>query len=216
MLIGNNSNDLKTYKLIESINLLLKKDILSPKNGIDFLINLLPYSLHPNTLIHSEIFDLIKNLLNFLNSGDIYLTVKNAFLPYFKLPFFPLDFDTINNNYLKNVNRCYYMIKLNQIDFNFQNNSENNKDISKIPPFSLIEDIIEREKKGNLMAGDNGDIIFIFNDKNDNNVKTFSLIEPLNKYIKKEAEMNNLYGEELDKKVFGKIFWLSSEKIDIK
>ena len=212
MLIANNSNEFKTHKLIESINLLLKMEILSPKNGIDFLINLLPYSLHPNTLIHSEIFDLIKNLLKYLNSESIYLTLRNAFLPYFKLSYFPLDFDTINNNYLKNVSRCYYMIKLNQIDFNFQNNSENNNELNKIPPFSLIEDIIEREKRGNLMAGDNGDIIFIFNDKNDNNIKTFSLVEPLNKYIKKEAQMNNLYGEELDKKVFGKIFWLSSEK----
>jgi phosphoinositide-3-kinase regulatory subunit 4 len=216
MLIGNNSNDFKTYKLIESINLLLKMEILSPKNGINFLINLLPYSLHPNTLIHNEIFDLIKNLLNFLNPEEKFLYLRNAFIPYLKIPFLSLDFNTINNNYLRKVNRCYYMLKLNQINFNFDEyNSKNKIELEKIPQFSLIEDTIEKEKNGNLTTNNTEDIIFIFNDENDdliNTIKKYSLVEPLNKYIKKESEKNKLYGEELDKKVFGKIFWLSSEK----
>ena len=217
MLIGNNSNEFKIYKLIESINILLKKGILSPKNGIDFLLKLLPYSLHPNSQIHNKILDLIKNLLNFLSPVEIFLYLQKSFVPYLKIPYISLNFDAINNNYLKKVNRCYYMLKLNNIDFIFSENaSENNKNNENvnIPQISLLEGIIEREKKGNIMANDNGDIIYIFDDKKKDisTFKKYSLVEPLNKYIKKESEMNNVFGEELDKKVFGKIFWLSSEK----
>ena len=216
MLIGNNSNEFKIYKLIEAINILLKKEILSPKNGISFLLKLLPYSLHPNSQIHNEILDLIKNLFNFLSPDEIFLYLQKSFVPYLKIPYVSLNFDSINNNYLRKVNRCYYMIKLNNIDFIFsENSSENNNDqILQIPQISLLEEIIEKEKNGNIMANDNGDIIYIFDikKKDISTFKKYNLVEPLNKYIKKESEMNNIYGEELDKKVFGKIFWLSSEK----
>ena len=208
MLIGNNSNEFKTYKLIEAINILLKMEILKPENGIDFLVKLLPYSIHPNSMIHNEILDLIKNLLSFLTPEEIFLYLQKDFIPYLKIPYINLDFDIIKNNYLPKVNRCYYSLKLNNIEFNFPEN-ENNK---KIP---LIEEIIEREKEGNAMANDNGDIIYIFNNKNDEDtflLQKYSLVEPLNKYIKKEVKSNKLFGEELDKKIFGKIFWLSSEK----
>ena len=216
MLIGNNSNEFKIYKLIESINILLKKEILSPKNGIDFLLKLLPYSLHPNSQIHNEIFDLLKNLLNFLSPDEIFLYLQKSFVPYLKIPYVSLKFDDINNNYLRKLNRCYYMLKLNNINFIFSENASksNNDEIVNIPQISLLEEIIEKEKNGNIMANDNGDIIYIFDDKKKDisAFKKYNLVEPLNKYIKKEAEMNNIYGEELDKKVFGKIFWLSSEK----
>ena len=72
MLIANNSNEFKTYKLIEAINKLLKMEILSSKNAIDFLLGLLPYSIHPNWLIHKEILDLIKNLIIFLSPEEIF------------------------------------------------------------------------------------------------------------------------------------------------
>ena len=208
MLIGNNSNEFKIYKLIEAINILLKKEILSPKNGISFLLKLLPYSLHPNSQIHNEILDLIKNLFNFLSPDEIFLYLQKSFVPYLKIPYVSLNFDSINNNYLRKVNRCYYMIKLNNIDFIFsENSSENNNDqILQIPQISLLEEIIEKEKNGNIMANDNGDIIYIFDikKKDISTFKKYNLVEPLNKYIKKESEMNNIYGEELDKKVFGK------------
>ena len=208
MLIGNNSNEFKTYKLIESINILLKMEILTPKNGIDFLVKLLPYSIHPNSKIHNEILDLIKNLLSFLTPEEIFLYLQNDFIPYLKVPYVYLDFDIINNNYIPMVSRCYYMLKLNNIEFNFTEKEKNEKIL-------LIEETIEKEKEGNLMANDNGDIIYIFNKKNDDDVflmEKYSLVEPLNKYIKKEIKGNNNLGEELDKKIFGKIFWLSSEK----
>ena len=217
MLIANNSNEFKTFRLIETLNILLKKEILSPKNGIDFLIKLLPYSIHPNTKIHNEILELIKNLINFLTPEEIFFYLQQIIAPYLKVPYVSLNFDIIKNNYLSMVNRSYYMIKLNNIDFIFSHNaSENGNNIQKIPQISLIEEIIERERKGNIMDKNNGDIVYAFDKKNEDiskmKINKYGLIEPLNKYMKKEAKINKLHGEELDKKVFGKIFWLSSEK----
>ena len=59
------------------------------------------------------------------------------------------------------------MLKLNNVDFIFREyTSENNKDeIAKIPQISLLEEIIEKERNGNIMANDNGDVIYIFDDK---------------------------------------------------
>ena len=82
VLIGSNSNEFKTYKLIGSINTLLKKEILSPNKCIKFLLDLLPYSLHPNSQIHNEILDLIKNLLNYLDSQEIFFYLQKSFEPY--------------------------------------------------------------------------------------------------------------------------------------
>ena len=216
VLIGSNSNEFKTYKLIGSINTLLKKEILSPNKCIKFLLDLLPYSLHPNSQIHNEILDLIKNLLNYLDSQEIFFYLQKSFEPYLKIPYFSLNFELIKNSYLRSINRCYYMLQLNNIniDLNFIEKTSDNNKLQKFPQILLIENIIEKEKRNNLMCNDNGDIIYIFKDENEDitNIKKYSLIEPLNKYIKKEAKLNNLYGEELDKKVFGKIFWLSSEK----
>ena len=215
MLIGNNSNEFKTYKLIESINILLKKEILTPNKCIKFLLELLPYSIHPNSQIYNKMIDLIKNLLNALNSQEIFFYLQKPLEPYLKIPYAFLNLDAIKYNYLRKVNRCYYLIQLNNINADFSFVEKNSHDFTnrnqKMP---IIEKAIEREKNCNIKCNDNEDIIYIYNDtiENVSNIKKYSLIEPLSKYIKKEAEINNLYGEELDKKVFGKIFWLSSEK----
>ena len=215
MLIANNSNEFKTYKLIEAINKLLKMEILSSKNAIDFLLGLLPYSIHPNWLIHKEILDLIKNLIIFLSPEEIFGFLQKDLTQYLKIPYPCLTFDLIYKNFIKIVNRNYYLLTLNDINFILpKKNSEIQNENLEL---TIIDALIEREKNGNnSMSNYNGDVIYIFNDKNneinEKSIKKYSLVEPLNKYIKKEAELNNLSGEELEKKIFGKIFWLSSEK----
>jgi hypothetical protein len=112
------------------------------------------------------------------------------------------------------VNRCYFLLKINDIDFTFPFNNDNNEIYDKMP-LIVIHEVIENEKNGNTMSNNYNDMVYIYKDdkKNKNNEsKIYSLVEPLKKYIKKEAEKNNLDGEELEKKIFGKIFWLSSEK----
>ena len=211
-LIGNNSNEFKTYKLIETINKLLMMEILTPKNGVDFLLKLLPYSIHPNYLIHKKVFELITNVLNFLTPEETFLYLQKSFLPYLKIPLLSLDIDVITNNYIKMVNRCYFLLTLNDIQFIFPQNNAN--EIFDKMPQIMISDVIESEKNGNLISGIS-DIVYVKNDSKkgkNKEYKIFSIVEPLNKYIKKEDEKNNLCGEELEKKIFGKIFWLSSEK----
>ena len=220
-LIGNNSDEFKTYRLIEVINKLLKMEILSPYNAIDFTLKLLPYSIHPNSSIHNEFLDLMKNLFNVLSDEEIFKYLQKDLISYLKIPYPYLTYDIIKDNYIKNVSRNYYLLKLNNYEFYFPPNSENNAVISPFSPNQhkeelLIGEIIEREKNGNMMANNNGNGIYIFNKENDKadetSIQKYSFIEPLNKYIKKEAKLNNMSGEELERKIFGKIFWLSSEK----
>ena len=213
MLIGSNSNEFKTYKLIDVINELLKMEILTPKNGANFLIKLLPYSIHPNLLIHNKIFDLIKNLLNTLTQEQIFLYLQKDFIPYLKIPFVSLNTDNIFNNYIHRVSRCYYMLKLNDIEFIFPSSNsdeEHQKEISH----KLIQDIIESEKNGNLIVDDK---FYIENDDAYyKKIERYSIVEPLEKLLNKEISKNCLFNEELNKGLFGQIFWLISDTDEYK
>ena len=209
MLIGSNSNEFKTYKLIDVINELLKMEILTPKNGADFLIKLLPYSIHPNSLIHNKLLDLIKNLLNTLTQEQIFLYLQKDFIPYLKIPFVSLDTDNIFNNYIRRVSRCYYMLKLNDVEFTFSSNNSDEQ-LQNDKSHKLIQDIIESEKNGNKIV--NNKFYIENDDANYKKIERYSIIGPLEKYIDKEAKKHGIFDEVLNKRLFSRIFWLFSDK----
>ena len=207
MLIENNSNEFKTYRLIETVNKLLKMEILSKKGGVDFLMKLLPFSIHPNYLIRCEMMDLIKNIFNNLTKEEIYLFFYKSFFPYLKINIPYLNNEIINDSFIININRAYYLLKLNDIEFSFP---EEIKEISE--KYQLISNIIINERNGDLTLPNNGEIEYNFYTKKPKPLNNFSLLDPINKYIQKETELYNMQEGEIEKKIFGKIFWLSSEK----
>ena len=56
---------------------------------------------------------------------------------------------------------------------------------------------------------------FNLNKNEEKPLNNYTILDAINRYIKKEAEMNNLGEGELEKKIFGKIFWLFLEKQNV-
>ena len=207
MIIANDSNEFKKHKLIKTLNNLLEMEILSPQNGLQFLEKLMPYSIHPNYLIRKEMKKLIKNLFKYLSKEEILINLQKIISPYIKINIPFIDANSVNDFFINKINRAYYLLKLNDIEFIYSDGLEESKS-------ALIKDIISSEKRGNMMLEQVND--FNLNKNEEKPLNNYTILDAINRYIKKEAEMNNLGEGELEKKIFGKIFWLSSENDNYK
>jgi hypothetical protein len=226
MLISNNSNELKILELIKSIHQLFKMEYLSLKNSIFFYLNLLPFLLHPNLSIRNEILNFIKSLFNQLSPDEIFCYLYKPLEQYLIIPPLQINIDLIVSYCKKYIPRFIYQLELENIKYDIKELLPGEKDKNDytigINNIKLLEEMIENEKNGNSKAEDNGDINYFY----DNfffpdfliqieEYNKYSLIVPIEKYIKKEiASMEGFAdkGNDLETKIFGRIIYLGNNK----
>ena len=224
MLISNNSNELKLLELIKSMNQLLKMEYLSQSNSIDFFVKLIPFILHPNISIKNEIINFCESLFNYLSPDEIFCYLYKPLENFLILPPIMINKNTLLNYCKESIPRFLYQLEINNINYNFSNflpketNSKNG-----INNIELLKDMIESQKAGNANTDDNGDIKYIYDSEQNNSnlkeYKKYSLLEPLDKYIKKEINPMKGFSDKgyaLETKIFGKIFFLGSDKEKLK
>ena len=224
MLISNNSNELKLLELIKSMNQLLKMEYLSQSNSIDFFVKLIPFILHPNISIKNEIINFCESLFNYLSPDEIFCYLYKPLENFLILPPIMINKNTLLNYCKESIPRFLYQLEINNINYNFSNflpketNSKNG-----INNIELLKDMIESQKAGNANTDDNGDIKYIYDSEQNNSnlkeYKKYSLLEPLDKYIKKEINSMKGFSDKgyaLETKIFGKIFFLGSDKEKLK
>ena len=224
MLISNNSNELKLLELIKSMNQLLKMEYLSQSNSIDFFVKLIPFILHPNISIKNEIINFCESLFNYLSPDEIFCYLYKPLENFLILPPIMINKNTLLNYCKESIPRFLYQLEINDINYNFSNflpketNSKNG-----INNIELLKDMIESQKAGNANTDDNGDIKYIYDSEQNNSnlkeYKKYSLLEPLDKYIKKEINSMKGFSDKgyaLETKIFGKIFFLGSDKEKLK
>ena len=224
MLISNNSNELKLLELIKSMNQLLKMEYLSQQNSIDFFVKLIPFILHPNISIKNEIINFCESLFNYLSPDEIFCYLYKPLENFLILPPIMINKNTLLNYCKESIPRFLYQLEINNINYNFSNflpketNSKNG-----INNIELLKDMIESQKAGNANTDDNGDIKYIYDSEQNNSnlkeYKKYSLLEPLDKYIKKEINSMKGFSDKgyaLETKIFGKIFFLGSDKEKLK
>ena len=225
MLITNNSNELKLLELIKSINQLLKMEYLSQINSIDFFKKLLPFLLHPNLTIKNEIINFFESLFNYLSPDEIFGYLYQSMEKYLIIPPIIMNKNTIINYCKKCIPRFLYQLEINNINYNISNFlSKENLPKDGINNLELLRELIENQKIGNSNTDDNGDIKYIYDqsDGSKNKIeeyKKYSLLEPLDKYIKKEIKSMQLFSDQgyaLETKIFGKIFYLGNDKEKLK
>ena len=224
MLISNNSNEFKILELIKSIHQLLKMEYLSLKNSLDFYNKLLPFLLHPNQCIRNEIINFSESLFNSLSPDEIFCYLYEPSENFLTIPPIILNKNTIISNCKKYIPRVLYQLEL-EIKYNKTNmlqtgDALNGNDIGN--NLKLLEEMINNQRNGNLMAEDNGNINYIYDNfkfqdfliKIDE-YKRYSLLEPLEKYIKKELSSMKGFADKgyaLETKIFGQIFWFGNDK----
>ena len=217
VLITNNSNEINTYELIKSIHELLKMGYLQHEQAISIFRQLLPCFVHPNVLIRYEYIELTKSLFNYLSIEEICYHLYKDLSNYISIP---LIF--INNKikttdiitYKKaNLDRVIYQLELNNILYKI------NEDNS----LNLITEMIQSERKVDLLDNNNGNINYCFDGfshddlgKKLNNAKLYNLKDNCNKYFKEYIEEIMADGEDSSiiykaKELIGKIFWICSE-----
>ena len=224
MLISNNSNELKLLELIKSMNQLLKMEYLSQSNSIDFFVKLISFILHPNISIKNEIINFCESLFNYLSPDEIFCYLYKPLENFLILPLIMINKNTLLNYCKESIPRFLYQLEINNINYNFSNflpketNSKNG-----INNIELLKDMIESQKAGNANTDDNGDIKYIYDsEQNNSNLKEYKkycLLEPLDKYIKKEINSMKGFSDKgyaLETKIFGKIFFLGSDKEKLK
>ena len=226
MLISNNSNELKILELIKSIHQLFKMEYLSLKNSIFFYLNLLPFLLHPNIFIRNEILNFIKSLFNQLSPDEIFCYLYKPLEQYLIIPPLQINIDLIVSYCKKYIPRFIYQLELENIKYDIKELLPGEKDKNDytigINNIKLLEEMIENEKNGNSKAEDNGDINYFY----DNfffpdfliqieEYNKYSLIVPIEKYIKKEIDSMEGFadkGNDLETKIFGRIIYLGNNK----
>ena len=228
MLITNNSNELKLLELIKSINQLLKMDYLSESNSIDYFKKLLPFLLHPNILIKNEILYLWESLFNYLSPDEIFYYLYESLEKFLVIPPITIDRNTFINYCKKSIPRFLYQLEIQNINYNVSGflQDENLKKNIKIGinNLELFREMIENQKAGNSNTDYTGDINYLYDQYNQNKNQTeeykkYSLLEPLDKYIKKEIKSMHGFSDKgyaLETKIFGKIFFLGGDKEKLK
>ena len=227
MLISNNSNELKLLELIKSINQLLKMDYLSQDNAIDFFKKLLPFILHPNISIKHEIINFCETMFNYLSPDEIFCYLYEPLQSFLLIPPVIINKSTIINHCKQPIPRFLYQLELENINYNISKllpdeKYRNDKKIG-INNLELLKDLIESQKAGNLNTDDNGDINYLYDQNQFKNqteeYKKYSLLDPLDKYIKKEINSMQGFSDKglaLETKIFGKIFYLGNDKEKLK
>ena len=228
MLITNNSDELKLLELIKSINQLLKMEYLSQINSIDYFQKLLPFLLHPNMAIKNEILNLWESLFNYLTQEQIFCYLYQPFEKFLILPPIKVDKNTIINYCKKSIPRFLYQLEILNINYNISDflkdeNIRNDPQIG-INNLELLKEMIDNQKAGNLNTDYTGDINYLYDQYNESknqieDYKKYSLLEPLDKYIKKEIKSMQGFSDKgfaLETKIFGKIFFLGGDKEKLK
>ena len=226
MLISNNSNELKILELIRSIHQLLKMDNLALSNSIiDFYQKLLPFILHPNISIRNEIVNFSASLFNYLSPDEVFCYLYKPLEQYLAIPPIIVNKNTIISNCKKALPRIIYQLKIEDIDFDenkYQIGERNIKDEIESNYFQPFYELINNQKKGNKNTEDNGNINYYY----DNfyfpdflirieEYKKYSILEALEKYIKKEKALMEDFSDKgniVETKIFGTIFYLGNNK----
>ena len=225
-LIINNSNELKLLELIKSMNQLLKMEYLSQSNSITYFLKLLPFLLHPNISIKNEIFNLWETLFNNLTPEEIFCYLYKPFEKFLVIPPIIIDKNTIIKYCKKSIPRFLYQLEILNINYNISNllgkdnlKLDENEGINNL---NLLKEMIDNQKLGNLNNNYNGDINYLYEEYNEQKIeeyKKYSLLEPLDKYIKREINSMEGFSDKsnaLETKIFGKIFFLGGDKEKLK
>ena len=226
MLISNNSNELKLLELIKSIHQLLKMDNSSLTNSIiDYYQKLLPFLLHPNKSIRNEMINFSASLFNYLSPDETFFYLNQPLEQYLTIPPIIINKNTIISNCKKALPRIIYQLRLENIEFDeskFTIGERNINDEIETNYLKSLCDLIEQQKEGNQNSEDNGNINYYYENKHFpdflkgiEGYNKYSLLEPLEKYIKKEKALMKDFsgnGNILETKVFGTIFYLGTNK----
>ena len=220
MLISNNSNEIKTYELIKTIHELLKMGYLQHDSASSIFTKLLPYLVHPNLLIRYELVDLTKSIINYLTQDEIYELIFQSLKEYFNIPIVGINSKNVEDilKYRKlYLDRIIFQMELNSITY-----EKNIDDIDNIS-LPLIQNIISLGRNGDVIANDNGDINYSydqFNIKKDfeskiRGIKKYNVKDIFDDYIKYIIKNNdeNSVGYRINE-LIGKIFWICSETED--
>ena len=220
MLITNNSNEIKTYELIKTVNELLKMGFLQHESATSIFNKLIPCLVHPNYLIRYEFIDFTKSLINYLSNNEIFHYLYKSLHDYFFIPIIEVEnainIDSILLYKRVNLDRVIYQLELKNILY--ENSDIFNDDNSLL----LIQNMIINERKGDSLDNNNGDINYCFDGfKIDNfgnqlnNLKVYNIKDNFNEYIKyiSNNTEKNAFGDKINE-LIGKIFWICSEQAD--
>ena len=230
--LTNNSEELKLIELIKSINNFLEMNYLSPVEAATFFNKLTNFILHPNIIIRNNLILLLKNIFSKLTQEESYIYLFKSLNQYMKIPLLEINYNNIINNLNRKLSRIIFQLELNNINYKLFNNYE----CKNILP--LMKTLIEELKKGNnsviedIKNKNNEEIRIIGNEnicrnysnnfyynserlqeilRNKLNLyKEYSLIEPLEKFIKKELGITEqALGDTFEAKIFSRVYWIS-------
>ena len=230
--LTNNSEELKLIELIKSINNFLEMNYLSPVEAATFFNKLTNFILHPNIIIRNNLILLLKNIFSKLTQEESYIYLFESLNQYMKIPLLEINYNNIINNLNRKLSRIIFQLELNNINYKLFNNYE----CKNILP--LMKTLIEELKKGNnsviedIKNKNNEEIRIIGNEnicrnysnnfyynsqmlqeilRNKLNLyKEYSLIEPLEKFIKKELGITEqALGDTFEAKIFSRVYWIS-------
>ena len=230
--LTNNSEELKLIELIKSINNFLEMNYLSPVEVATFFNKLANFILHPNIIIRNNLILLLKNIFSKLTQEESYIYLFKSLNQYMKIPLLEINYNNIINNLNRKLSRIIFQLELNNINYKLFNNYE----CKNILP--LMKTLIEELKKGNnsviedIKNKNNEEIRIIGNEnicrnysnnfyynserlqeilRNKLNLyKEYSLIEPLEKFIKKELGITEqALGDTFEAKIFSRVYWIS-------
>lgn len=230
--LTNNSEELKLIELIKSINNFLEMNYLSPEEAASFFNKLTKFILHPNIIIHNNLILLLKNIFSKLTQEESYIYLYKSLNKYMKIPLLEINYNNIIYNLNRKLSRIIFQLELNNINYKLFNNYE----CKNILP--LMKTLIESLKKGNNsviedIKNKNNEEIRIIGNENIwryysnnfyynseilqgiirnklNSYKEYSLIEPLEKFIKKELGITEqALGDTFEAKIFSRVYWIS-------
>ena len=234
-LITNNSNEIKIIELIKAIIKFLDMDYLYPKEASHLFNKLCHFFLHPNYNIRLYLIKLLTKILSKISKEEAYIYFYDSIKNYTDVPIIDMETDLIKDSFMKNISRVVYLLELNNIRYDYE--CLKNDEFNKILP--LIKDSIDIFKMGNKMAlediiNKNYEEIKLIEKDNykkipyNNNYfynsefikeiienkimsyKKYSLVQPLEKYIKREiAKSEQSIADTLERKIFSSIFWIS-------
>ena len=234
-LITNNSNEIKIIELIKAIIKFLDMDYLYPKEASHLFNKLCHFFLHPNYNIRLYLIKLLTKILSKISKEEAYIYFYDSIKNYTDVPIIDMEIDLIKDSFIKNISRVVYLLELNNIRYDYE--CLKNDEFNKILP--LIKDSIDIFKMGNKMAlediiNKNYEEIKLIEKDNykkipyNNNYfynsefikeiienkimsyKKYSLVQPLEKYIKREiAKSEQSIADTLERKIFSSIFWIS-------
>ena len=203
-----------------------KMEYLSQSNSITYFQKLLPFLLHPNICIKNEVLNLWETLFNNLTPEEIFCYLYKPFENFLVIPPIVVDKNTIVKYCKKSIPRFLYQLEILNINYNSSNlRKEENLKLEQdtgINNLNLLKEMIDNQKLGNSNNDYNGDINYLYEEYNESKIdefKKYSLLEPLDKYIKKEINSMEGYSDKsnaLETKIFGKIFFLGGDKEKLK